>query len=202
MQVLARTEQPGISLPKPSLDNLSRKWHALSLQIEHDVRLLSACNGTSCLSPSGQRFSAAIAKLKLQPKMERALLVKRLVDRRIAYRPDSEGQDTWSAPLETLERGYGDCEDITFATYTLLLQAGFDAQAMTLHLLQNRRTGLGHAVIVLQMADGTTLVFDNTKRRLTASVDPGYRTVASIRNGVFQPASGLIVANRSLPPRL
>jgi len=202
LQVLARVQKAEGHLPKPSLRSLTRKWHVISMRIEQDVRLLSACAAASCAALPHQRFFGAIAKLGSLPKVERALLVKRLVDRRVVYRPDSAGKDIWSAPLETLERGYGDCEDIAFATYALLRQAGFDAEAITLQLLQNRHTGLGHAVLELSLAGGTSLVFDNTKRRLVASVDPAYRAVASIHNGVFQPAEGLIVAKRPLPSHL
>jgi len=201
LQVLS-TGQSEPRVPVPSVARLSGKWLSTHLQIEQDLRHLGSCAVPNCLEGPTQRLPEILENLKRQPEAERALLVKRLVDRQVSYRPDSAGADIWSSPLETLGRGYGDCEDIVFATYALLLQAGFDAQALGILLLQNRRTGRGHAVLELRLSNGTSVVFDNTKRRLTLTVDQAYRDVASIRNGVFRPAVGPVVAGRERPARL
>lgn len=69
----------------------------------------------------------------------------------IRYWPDKE--DTWQTPLETKERGAGDCEDFAIAKYFDLLDKNLDE--LFICYVMHKRLG-AHMVCV---ADG--LVLDN-----------------------------------------
>jgi|GEM_PF-3034390 len=185
----------------PELPRLAEKWREMNARIEHDLFELTSCEALSCNAGDLALIASRIGRLRKMPEAERAALVKRLIDRQVSYRPDADGADRWSSPLSTLLRGYGDCEDFAFLTYALLRHAGFPPDALSIHILQNRSTGSGHALLQLRLGTGSSVVFDNRKRRLTGSIDPVYRQVALVANGVFSPAPAGNFANRPSTPQ-
>lgn len=73
-------------------------------------------------------------------------------------------EDTWQSPLESLERGAGDCEDFAFAKYALLRQLGWSAPQV--RLAYGYTTALGaraaHMVVLVDSEEpGDPLVLDN-----------------------------------------
>ncbi len=78
----------------------------------------------------------------------------------IQYRKDT-GEDRWARPEETLRRGFGDCEDLTFLNQAVLKALGIQAHAVAFS-----RPGYGHAFCAFKM-NGAFAVFDNTQLILT-----------------------------------
>ncbi len=74
----------------------------------------------------------------------------------IAYEPD-DGHDCWAAPEETLNRRYGDCEDIAFLNQSALRVLGFQSDVLAL-----MRIGQNHAICVFK-ENGYYFLIDNTR---------------------------------------
>lgn len=125
----------------------------------------------------GPRASAAVRQL--QPLLQewaaldersRLARVNEFYNRRIVFRDDMAvwGQeDYWASPLETLEKGAGDCEDFAIAKYFSLLAAGVPPQRLRLVYVQAQQGGpLGpwvpHMVLAWYAAPGAEpLVLDS-----------------------------------------
>ncbi len=125
----------------------------------------------------GPRASAAVRQL--QPLLQewaaldersRLARVNEFYNRRIVFRDDMAvwGQeDYWASPLETLEKGAGDCEDFAIAKYFSLLAAGVPPQRLRLVYVQAQHGGpLGpwvpHMVLAWYAAPGAEpLVLDS-----------------------------------------
>ena len=109
-----------------------------------DARLAAAARS------SGPQAAAALPALRRllqegvrQNDTDRLAAVNPFFNLRLAFREDQEiwGQpDYWASPLEALEKGAGDCEDIAIAKYFALLAMGMPAEK--LRLLYVRATQL------------------------------------------------------------
>lgn len=64
--------------------------------------------------------------------------------RRLQYLPDALRRDVWQAPLATLSRGGGDCEDLGIVGLSLLLAMG-GYGALVVGIMYARRGPIGHA---------------------------------------------------------
>lgn len=84
------------------------------------------------------------------------------LSKNVKYRNDKEA-DTWSSPRETLEKGYGDCEDYAFLNESVLRLFGYEAKVMG---MVERLTGEDHAFCAFRK-DGIYYWFDNSKLKKT-----------------------------------
>jgi len=64
--------------------------------------------------------------------------------RRLRYLPDLRNRDVWQAPLATLWRGGGDCEDLSIVALSLLGAMG-GSGALVVGLMFARMGTIGHA---------------------------------------------------------
>jgi len=78
----------------------------------------------------------------------------------IGYRPDP-GQDIWLNPFETLQRGYGDCEDFAFLNSAVLLSFGFQPRIFAYE------QGANAHVFTLFKKGGTYHIIDNAEYFVT-----------------------------------
>jgi predicted transglutaminase-like cysteine proteinase len=98
-------------------------------------------------------------------------------NRRIVFRDDAQvwGQaDHWSSPLETLDKGEGDCEDYAIAKYFSLLALGIPVQRLRLVYVRAEIGGqsVAHMVLAYYAQPGAEpLILDN----LVGSVRPASR---------------------------
>jgi predicted transglutaminase-like cysteine proteinase len=72
--------------------------------------------------------------------------VNQFFNRRIAFRDDTEvwGQvDYWASPLESLDKGAGDCEDYAIAKYFSLLALGVPSAKLRLVYVRAQLGGVG-----------------------------------------------------------
>jgi len=93
----------------------------------------------------------------------------------LAIRPMSDlGQwgviDRWSAPLDTLTTGFGDCEDYAIAKYVALTQAGVAAEDVRLVIVHDLAIGEDHAVVAARF-DGDWIILDNRRLMLVKDSD-------------------------------
>lgn len=91
-------------------------------------RLIAAAAQRSAAAVAGARATQmALAGMAGQAEVAQVVATNGFVNRRIEYREDTEvwGQiDYWASPLETLEKGQGDCEDFAIAKYFGLTALG------------------------------------------------------------------------------
>lgn len=72
-------------------------------------------------------------------------LINSWVNDRIRYVSEGEGQDYWKPPQQTLDDGFGDCEDIAILKHQIMKQAGFLSWVL---ICQDTQQQLGHAVCI------------------------------------------------------
>ena len=83
----------------------------------------------------------------------------------LAIRPTSDLAqwgvlDRWSAPLDTLATGRGDCEDYAIAKYVALIQAGVAAENVRLVIVHDLAVDENHAVVATRL-NGDWIILDN-----------------------------------------
>jgi predicted transglutaminase-like cysteine proteinase len=168
-----------------------------SAQLRHSWRRLCAvlCVGVGLLYPIGssqawdaERMQAAAKRLSpraaagvqaLQPMLTQALdldelaqlqAVNEFFNRRILFRDDTEAWsqvDYWASPLETLDRGQGDCEDYAIAKYFSLLAIGMPTSKLRMVYVRAQIGGpqgavQAHMVLAYYAAPGAEpMILDN-----------------------------------------
>jgi len=129
------------------------------------------------LTAAGRHGDAAVAGVralqaslaKVPPRDDATLLatVNTFFNQRIAFREDLEnwGQvDYWASPLESLQKGAGDCEDYAIAKYFTLISTGVPHKRLRLVYVRAAVNGLVVPHMVLAFypsADADPLVLDN-----------------------------------------
>lgn len=71
-----------------------------------------------------------------------------MVNRKIMYQADAT--DEWTTPKETLERGYGDCEDIALVKRAILLSTGYKDPDIYLFLVKDLVARRDHALLIVR----------------------------------------------------
>lgn len=91
----------------------------------------------------------AVRSLRLPgaPDLPTPQMVDQWVNREVQYVPDHG--DHWQAPLETLVRRQGDCEDIALLKRALLMSAGYHDKNIFLTIVHDLVTRQDHAVVVV-----------------------------------------------------
>ena len=97
----------------------------------------------------------------------RLALVNSYFNQRIAFRDDMEVWgviDYWASPLESLDKGRGDCEDYAIAKYFTLVAAGMPVAKLRMVYVRARLGGKSLAHMVLAYYDqpgAEPLILDN-----------------------------------------
>ena len=116
-------------------------------------RMLEAAgrHGSRTLAAARQ-LQQLVERLAAQDDAQRLKAVNDFFNQRIAFRDDQTvwGQvDYWASPLETLERGQGDCEDYAIAKYFSLLATGVPQARLRLVYVRAMLDGRPQAHMVL-----------------------------------------------------
>ena len=96
--------------------------------------------------------------------------VNSFVNSQITYKEDIDGYnnlDYWATASQTINNGYGDCEDFAILKYNLLLKMGVSADAMSLIVLKDNDRDLFHAVLAVKTSEGY-FVLDNLNDKVYA----------------------------------
>ena len=91
--------------------------------------------------------------------------------------------ESWSASLETLRTGRGDCEDYAIAKYVALTAAGVAPEDVKLVIVRDLAVGDGHVVVAAHV-DGSWIVLDN--RWLTLVEDNKMRACLRCSSSIIQ----------------
>jgi len=78
--------------------------------------------------------------------------------------------DFWSAPLATIEKGAGECEDYAILKYLALREAGISPDDLRLLIVSDPRRRTIHAVLAVH-SDGEWLLLDNLTMVMVSSLE-------------------------------
>lgn len=154
-----------------STGGLRQKWFALKERLDGDMVQLALCDGDrdNCASPAALKLLAIVDQARSHDG--RALLGETNRAINLAIRAENDGaEDIWSSPLETFQRGAGDCEDYAIAKLAALRLAGVAAEDLRLVVVRDARNGEGHAVASAKL-DGHWLMLDNRRMAMVEDDD-------------------------------
>jgi predicted transglutaminase-like cysteine proteinase len=142
------------------------KWSQVAAGIAADRDVLRRCreNAGTCPAPARQLL-AVIADGRAHEGRARIGVVNRAIN--LAIKPMSDMAqwgvpDRWSAPLETLASGRGDCEDYAIAKYVALGEAGINEDDLRLVIVHDLGLAEDHAILAVR--DGAKwLLLDNRR---------------------------------------
>jgi predicted transglutaminase-like cysteine proteinase len=124
-----------------------------------------------------QALQSVLAQAATLDEAARLALVNQFFNRRVLFRDDAEvwGQvDHWASPLETLNKGEGECEDYAVAKYFSLIATGVPVARLRLVYVRAQLGGGVQAHMVLAYyatPDAEPLILDN----LVGEVRPASR---------------------------
>jgi predicted transglutaminase-like cysteine proteinase len=132
----------------------------------------------------------------------RLALINQFFNRRIVFRDDIEvwGQvDYWASPLETLNKGEGDCEDYAIAKYFSLVATGVPVSRLRLVYVRAQMGGPGGQVLAHMVLayyrepNAEPLILDNLIGEVRpASARPDLAPVFSFNSeGLWQGVGGI-----------
>jgi predicted transglutaminase-like cysteine proteinase len=172
------------------------KWNRVAAEIAADRDVLRRCREAAATCPaSAQKLLAVIAEGQAREGRARIGTINRAIN--LAIKPMSDLAqwgviDRWSAPLETLSSGRGDCEDYAIAKYVALGEAGFSEDKLRLVIVRDLGLGEDHAILAVRDSE-KWLLLDN--RRLVLVEDGELQRVEPLfalnRDGVreFTPSA-------------
>jgi predicted transglutaminase-like cysteine proteinase len=160
----AIAEPFGLNAVPISSGGLLAKWTGVEADIRAENAILARCRDDVRSCPrAAQNFLAIVAQGRAQTGRARIGIINRAIN--LAIRPMSDLAqwgviDKWSAPLESLTTGLGDCEDYAIAKYVALREAGVAAEDVKLVIVRNTAAAEDHAVTAVRL-DGDWIVLDN-----------------------------------------
>lgn len=77
---------------------------------------------------------------------QKVVAINKFVNAQVSYKPDVA--DEWATPLQTMIKGYGDCEDFALLKYSLLTDWGVPSSTMRLTYGLIKSTREAHMVLV------------------------------------------------------
>jgi predicted transglutaminase-like cysteine proteinase len=196
----------GLNAVPLSSGALLTKWSGVEAEIHAENDTLARCRDDAAACPSAARnFLAIVAAGRAQTGRARIGVINRAINLAISPMSDLAQWgviDRWSAPLDTLTTGRGDCEDYAIAKYVALSAAGVSTDDVKLVIVRNTAVAEDHAVVAVRL-DGSWIMLDN--RWLTLVEDDEMPGVVPLfvldDNGVrqFAPASMPSLRRAAMP---
>jgi len=140
------------------------KWSGVEANIRAEKDILELCRLSAERCPAAARaFLAIVEQGRDHTGRARIGIINRAIN--MAIRPMSDLAqwgvlDRWSAPLETLTTGRGDCEDYAIAKYVALTEAGVAAEDVRLVIVHDLAVDESHAVVATRL-NGDWIILDN-----------------------------------------
>lgn len=170
-----RISEPfGLAVTPIWFGKILTNWGGVEADIRAEDKTLARCRDDAQRCPKAAwNFLAIVAQGRAQTGLARIGIINRAVN--MAIEPMSDMAqwgvpDRWSAPLETLTTGRGDCEDYAIVKYAALTAAGVPAQDVKLIIVRNTAADEDHAVVAVR-DDGEWIVLDNRWLTLVKDVD-------------------------------
>jgi predicted transglutaminase-like cysteine proteinase len=164
IQTPALAEPFGLDTVPVASGEVLTKWNGVEADIRAENDILELCRTSSERCPPAARsFLAIVAQGRAHTGRARIGIINRAIN--LAIRPMSDLAqwgvlDRWSAPLDTLTTGLGDCEDYAIAKYVALTQAGVAADDVRLVIVHDLAVDENHAVVATRL-NGDWIILDN-----------------------------------------
>jgi predicted transglutaminase-like cysteine proteinase len=170
---LSGAEPFGLKTMPVTGGGLSAKWDGVTGEIRAGGDVLARCRESLPCPAAARKFLAVIAEGRAHEGRARIGVINRAIN--LAIIPTSDltqwgVPDHWSAPLETLATGRGDCEDYAIAKYVALLEAGVAADDVRLVIVRDLAFEQDHAVVAVRL-DEKWIMLDNRRLALMQDVD-------------------------------
>ena len=158
------TEPFGLNTVPVVSGEVLKKWNDIETDVGAENEVLERCRTSpqQCLA-AARSFLAIVAQGRAHTGRARIGIINRAIN--LAIRPMSDLAqwgvlDRWSAPLDTLTTGRGDCEDYAIAKYVALTQAGVAAEDVKLVIVHDLAVDENHAVVATRL-NGDWIILDN-----------------------------------------
>src|SRR5262245_6914788 len=172
---------------------ISAKWRELQSRILADEKTIAACQADeSTCSQAARRFLAIVKLGRKHEGRARLGWLNRTVN--MTIKPASDwalygDADYWASPLQTLDRGAGDCEDYAIVKYVALRKLGTGADDLRVVIVQDGKGLTEHAILAVR-SERKWLALDNrTMAILNAEDAHNHRPLSSLN-----PSRALAVA--------
>src|SRR6266404_992034 len=164
--------------PDPLADEIARraaaKWRDVLARIDAEEETLAACRASpDACSPAARRLLQLVGLGRRREGRARLGEINRAVNLSIKATSDWSqygADDFWSAPLATIEKGAGDCEDYAILKYLALREAGISPDDLRLLIVSYPRRGIIHAVLAVPL-DEVWLLLDNLTMVMVNSLE-------------------------------
>lgn len=173
-QASARNEPFGVLANRLSEGPIVEKWAGVQQDVRREMQRVAECRSErQCVDREALSFLRIAETARARQGLARLGEVNRAVN--LAIRPVSDlanfGEtDVWSAPLSTLARGSGDCEDYAIAKMVLLLESGVPSRDLRLVILRETIRANEHAVLAVRQ-QGRWLILDNRTLVMVADIE-------------------------------
>jgi len=156
-----------LSVSKLESGPLLAKWRDLQTRLRADEDIVAQCRAKpqDCVSEAARHLIAIAEGLRGREGRARLGHANRAVN--LAIRPAGDLSrfgvaDHWSAPLETLASGQGDCEDYAILKYAILRSIGYAAEDLRMLIVRGASAPEAHAVLSVRF-EGRWLILDNRR---------------------------------------
>jgi len=164
--------------PDPLADATARraaaKWRDVLARIDSEAETLAACRASlDACSPAARRLLQLVELGRQRAGRARLGEINRAVNLSIKATSDWSQygvDDFWSAPLATIEKGAGDCEDYAILKYLALREAGVSPDDLRLLIVSYPRRRTIHAVLAVHL-DEEWLLLDNLTMVMVNSLE-------------------------------
>jgi predicted transglutaminase-like cysteine proteinase len=166
----------GADQPEPDVmaRRAAAKWREVLARIDAEEETLAACRADlDACSPSARRLLQLVELGRQRAGRARLGEVNRAVNLSIRATSDWSQygvDDFWSAPLATIEKGAGDCEDYAILKYLALREAGISPDDLRLLIVSYPRRRTIHAILAVRL-DGEWLLLDNLTMVMVNSLE-------------------------------
>jgi predicted transglutaminase-like cysteine proteinase len=153
---------------------LWHKWRGIEATLRRETDALETCRAeANGCTRAAAHFLAIVNGAAGRSGRARLEYVNGAFNTAIHYTTDyaQHGMpDRWSAPLESLASGRGDCEDYAIAKYVALREAGVPTSDLRIVLLRDTASREDHAVLAARDGD-RWFVLDNRGARFAQDQD-------------------------------
>jgi predicted transglutaminase-like cysteine proteinase len=166
----------GADQPEPDVmaRRAAAKWREVLARIDSEEETLAACRADlDACSPSARRLLQLVELGRQRAGRARLGEINRAVNLSIRATSDWSQygvDDFWSAPLATIEKGAGDCEDYAILKYLALREAGISPDDLRLLIVSYPRRRTIHAILAVRL-DGEWLLLDNLTMVMVNSLE-------------------------------
>jgi predicted transglutaminase-like cysteine proteinase len=166
----------GADQPEPDVmaRRAAAKWREVLARFDSEEETLAACRANlDACSPAARRLLQLVELGRQRAGRARLGEINRAVNLSIRATSDWSQygvDDFWSAPLATIEKGAGDCEDYAILKYLALREAGINPDDLRLLIVSYPRRRTIHAILAVRL-DGEWLLLDNLTMVMVNSLE-------------------------------